>query len=801
MQRTAQLKEANERLAHERFLLSTLLKYSPDYIYFKDSESRFLRVNDAVAAYLGFADSDQAIGKSDADAFDTEHAEQYMDDEREVMATGRPIVDKEEQQFWPDGRVVWLSTTKVPLRNAGGEIVGTFGISRDITDRKHAETQLLAAKDAAEAASRAKSDFVANMSHEIRTPMNAIIGMTELVLDTELEHSQRDYLKMVLESSESLLSVINDILDFSKIEAGKLDLEGAELHLRETLGDAMKSLAFRAHAKGLELACHIHPDVPEYLIGDDNRLRQIIVNLVGNGIKFTDTGEVIVEVTCQSCTQTDAELHFAVTDTGVGIPEDKRAVIFEAFEQADTSTTRRFGGSGLGLAICARLISMMGGEIWLESEVGHGSTFHFVIRFGLAEKPPRDIVPANVIDTPVLVVDDNATNCLILQEMLSNWGMKPASVSNGQEAITRLHEACQSGRSYPLVLTDANMPQMDGFALARCIREESSLGSTVIMMLTSGDRPGDIARCKELGIAAYLLKPIKQSELFDAIVMALGIRLPEEDSPERSVPPRSRELPALRILLAEDSLVNQRLAVGLLEKHGHAVTVANHGREAVAALDSQDFDLVLMDVQMPEMDGLEATTVIRAREKQTGKRLPIIAMTAHAMKGDRERCLTAGVDGYVAKPIRSAELFDAIHAVLPGSDEPSGAAAEPRDALPTAGLSWDTALRAVGGDPKLLQVVVDAALEDLPICLEQIQQAIASGNGAALQLNAHRLKGAIRYFDCDQASEFALQLEEVGRNNDLEQASEIASVLQAEINRLTPILSEFLRQSPPTSQG
>ncbi len=658
-------KRVEDEAETERYLLHSLMDSVPDSIYFKDAAGRYLRVNRAKAIRSGLSDPAEAIGKTDADVFPAEHARQTLADEAEVIRTGQPLIGKEEYLTWPDGRRVWVSTTKLPLRDRDGRIVGTFGISHDITGQKQAAEQERIAKEAAEAASRAKGDFLANMSHEIRTPLNAIIGMTELVLDTELMASQREYLKLVLESGESLLSVINDILDFSKIEAGKLSLESCDFELRESLGDALKSLAFRAHRKGLELACEIHPDVPERLIGDLGRLRQIMVNLVGNAIKFTETGEVVVEVSCRSRTEREAELAISVRDTGIGIPADKLNAIFEAFEQVDTSTTRKFGGTGLGLAICSRLVTLMGGRIGVDSEVGRGSMFHFTARFGLAQGKPLPKPSVAVQHTRVLIVDDNATNRQILEAILRNWDMRPRSAGSARHAVQTLREAFRAGEPFPLVLTDANMPDLDGFALAEQIRQDPELGSTLIMMLTSGDRPGEIARCEELGIAAYLLKPIKQSELFDAIVLALGVNAVDEETPAEPTspaPPPGGRL--LRILLAEDSPVNQKLAIGLLEKHGHRVTLANHGREALAALDTQEFDLILMDVQMPEMDGYEATAAIRARERETGRHIPIVAMTAHAMKGDRERCLEAGMDAYVAKPIRVQQIFEAINQVL-----------------------------------------------------------------------------------------------------------------------------------------
>jgi len=662
----AERKQAQSALAYERFLFATLTSRSPDFIYFKDAQSRFVRMSKALAEYLGLSDPAQAVGETDFDFFDAQRARQYLADEQEIMRTGRPIIDKEEEQPWPDGRVTWVSTSKVPLRSETGEVIGTFGISRDITDRKRAEREMQAAKEAAEAANRAKSLFLANMSHEIRTPMNAILGMTELVLDTQLTPQQREYLAAVHESGESLLAILNDVLDFSKIEAGKLVLEQSAFDLAETVGDTMKSLALRAHGKGLELAYHVHPGVPDAVVGDRTRLRQIIVNLVGNAIKFTDRGEVLLDVDRQSQSEHEVVLRFAVTDTGIGIPEDKRAVIFGAFEQVDSSTTRRFGGTGLGLAIASRLTELMGGCIGVESEVGRGSTFHFTARFALADEaapPARPVEPAVVGGTRVLIVDDHDTNRRILEEMLRNWLMEPASAAGAREALQRLRQAHQAGEPYRLVLLDARMPETDGFTLAHQIKRDPELASTIIMMLSSGDQPGEVARCEELGIVHYLLKPVKQSELFDAIVLALGVTKAEDAVADQPSAP-ARRLRPLRILLAEDSLVNQKVAVGLLHKEGHTVTVASNGKEAIAVAASQDFDLILMDVQMPEMDGLEATGVIRAQQRQRGRHTPIIAMTAHAMKGDRERCLEAGMDDYVAKPIRAKQLFDVIETVL-----------------------------------------------------------------------------------------------------------------------------------------
>jgi PAS domain S-box-containing protein len=799
-----QRKRAEEELAASASLLTQFIAHTPAAIAMLDTEMRYLQTSEQWLRDYHIEEED-IIGQSHYDVF-PDIPERWKEVHRRVLS-GATEQCKEDPFPRADGSMEWLQWEACPWYKVGGEIGGLIFFTQVITERKHMEEQLALSRDQALEATRLKSEFLANMSHEIRTPMNGVIGMTDLLLDTELTPSQREFGETIRSSAGALLTIINDILDFSKIEADKLEFTLSDFNLRDTIGDTMKTPAVRAHAKGLEIAYYISPEVADELVGDADRLRQVIINLVGNAVKFTDQGKVLLRVEALTRNAEETVLEFSVADTGIGLSAEKQQAIFEAFVQADSSMTRRYGGTGLGLAICWRLVRLMGGNMAVESAPAKGSTFRFTARFALQKPRQGEILsplPATLYNLPVLVIEPDSLTRQLLEDMLTSWHMKPTVVDQADSALATLHHARQTGKPFALAIFDTASLPKDRLDESAASAADLGLVRQVILLTSTMVSAEDTHLCKRLKSCLMLSKPVKPSELLNGIMnsfqgqtAALGLT---GAAPGRA----ATRATGLRILVAEDNEVNQQVIKHLLGRQKHEVHIANNGQLALEALDRERFDLVFMDVEMPVMNGLEAIALLRLKEQTTGHHQPVIALTAHAMKGDLERCLASGMDDYLSKPIHARGLLDKIDEFLARSADNFVAADRSQGSQPCAApnrLEVSELLAITDGDSELLRNYIRLFLKKYPRLVGELRQAVEAGDGEDLARTAHTLKGVGGHFLNPSALQAIQFLEQIKRQGNFEGASDSLARVEQEIAALTGELEKLLAEMEPKVVG
>ena len=788
-----QRKMAEQALRDSEERYRRIVETTPDGYYELDIDGNFTFFNDSMCELVGYSRVEMN-GTHHSAYLDEGSSQKLFNAINQIYRTRDAIRALDLILIRRDATRRYAETSIIAITDSRGDLIGFGGFLRDVTERREAEA-LKQAKITAEAANREKSRFLANMSHEIRTPLNSIIGLIELMLETDLRPDQREDLDVVISSAYALLSLINNLLDFSKIEADKFELENAPFDLRDFMKDTLGMMGMRTQTKGIELAYRVAPDVPDRLLGDPGRLRQILLNLIENAVKFTDEGEVIVNVASDQHTDKQARLSFSIEDTGIGIPKDRQKDIFSAFKQVDAKTTSRYGGTGLGLAVSSQLVKLMGGELTVASEPGQGSRFEFTAALKrLPEKPLPTVGPTvdGLKETRMLVVDDNAASRRLIREMLDSWQLTAQFASNAEEARQIISESSDADEPLDLVIIDSDMPGSDGFSLARWINTRQIEGLRVAMMLTFPDLKRK-AEFGSLGVKASVIKPLNPPELLDMLQVALNLKPAAKEQPIK--PPATKlnkAMRGLKVLVAEDTPFNQTFILRLLEKNGFHPILVENGQQAVDAFTPDMVDVILMDVQMPGMDGFEATREIRKREAQSGGRIPIIAMTAYATEGDRERCLEAGMDSYVSKPISATKLFKAIAALVPSASEDDTDPAN--DGQKSGTLDHDRIIKSFENDHHLFEELVEIFINDYPQMLNTLRSTLESSDAKTLARTAHSLKGMLRNFQADAAADTAYTLEKFGREGTLDDADQILDSLADQLDQVAQKLQQLVRE-------